>query len=343
MDHINHQSEIRSPKCTAFTLVELLVVITIIGILIALLLPAVQAAREAARQVQCANHLKQIGLACLDHEQINGVLPTGGWGNWWVGDPDRGFGSRQPGGWAFSILPYMEQQTLHDLGAGMPTGAGYAGMPRQNAITQREATPLETWSCPSRRPAGIYPQTPVIFYFNLTVPPLGARSDYAGCGGTMNYSAGLWSGPGSLSAGDAMTPSDWANSAQGSDGGVMFLHSAVALRDVTDGTSNTYLAGERRCNPDHYYDAADPSDDQLWDTGVDWDTIRWTNNDPNFLPGPDTPGIGGSLQFGSAHLNGFQMVFCDGSVHMMSYTIDPVANSLLGDRADGQAIDGKKF
>ncbi len=156
------------PKSTAFTLVELLVVITIIGILIALLLPAVQAAREAARQAQCANHLKQIGLACLEHEQINGVLPTGGWGNWWVGDPDRGFGSRQPGGWAFSILPYMEQQALHDLGAGM-TGAA-----RQAAITQREATPIEAWSCPTRRPPGIYPQTPVITYYNVTIPPLGA-------------------------------------------------------------------------------------------------------------------------------------------------------------------------
>ncbi len=312
-------------------------VITIIGILIALLLPAVQAAREAARQVQCANHLKQIGLACLNHEQINGVLPTGGWGNWWVGDPDRGFGSRQPGGWAFSILPYMEQQTLHDLGAGM-TGAA-----RQAAITQREATPLEAWSCPSRRPPGTYPQTPVISYFNLTKPPLGARSDYAASAGTMDTLGGMWMGPSTLSAGDAMTPSAWASNAGGSDGGVVFLHSAVALRDVTDGTSNTYLAGERRCDSDHYYDGVSPSDDQLFDTGDDWDTIRWTNNDPNFQPGPDTPGIGGSYAFGAAHLNGFQMVFCDGSVHMMNYTIDPVAHSLLGDRADGQTINGNKF
>ncbi len=158
----------------------------------------------------------------------------------------------------------------------------------------------------------------------------------------MDYVA-LWSGPSSLAAGDAMTPSAWASNYNGSDGGVMFLHSAVALRNVTDGTSNTYLAGEKRCDPDHYYDGATPSDDQLFDTAVDWDTIRWTNNDPNFLPGPDTPGIGGSLAFGAAHLNGFQMVFCDGSVHMMSYTIDPLTHSLLGDRADGQTIDGKKY
>jgi type II secretory pathway pseudopilin PulG len=169
------------------SLVELLVVITIIGILIALLLPAIQAAREAARRTQCTNHLRQIAIACLAHESANKVLPSGGWAYNWAGEPRRGFGKKQPGGWMYSILPYMDLQPLYDLGSDGDT----------SKKVQRIQTPAATYNCPSRRSAIAYPCTfgsgsrP---YFvcpdNVPMQPtVGGLTDYVASGGETRYPA----------------------------------------------------------------------------------------------------------------------------------------------------------
>src|SRR5687767_3242749 len=141
-------------KCRpAFTLVELLVVIAIIGVLVALLLPAVQAARESARRMQCQNNLKQFGLAFQNHHDVILHLPTNGYGFSWVGDPDSGFGIDQPGGWTFNILPYCEAKGIYEI------AKGKTGQPKKEDLSRMVGTPVKFFNCPSRRPPAVYPIT----------------------------------------------------------------------------------------------------------------------------------------------------------------------------------------
>jgi prepilin-type processing-associated H-X9-DG protein len=315
--------------------VELLVVITIIGILIALLLPAVQAAREAARRAQCVNNLKQIGLGCLNHEATFKYYPVGGIGNLLIGvaDPDLGAGSQQRGGWIYNILPYIEQQQLHDLGAGQ-TAAN-----KQTAFATREQTPLGAMTCPSRRTVMARP-----IYAGRTYPNCGAftnggKSDYAGNFGNIV-------GTESYSNIEVM-----AKSAISPLSGIFYYGSLTKMADIKDGTSNTYLAGEKYACPDYYETCAqDPGDDDTMYIALNSDTLRaamvssgTTTGITIVGPTQDQSGVLHSGLFGSAHAAGFNMAFCDGSVHNISYSINTTVHGYLANRADLQPIDGSQL
>ena len=153
-----------------FTLVELLVVIAIIGVLVALLLPAVEMAREASRRSSCANNLRQQALAVRLHEQAHKTFPTGGWKGY-LGDPDAGYGSKQPGGWIYNILSYIEEDNLRQL------GRGSSGPQKEQAMTTLMQSPLDVFYCPSRRLPRLYPYTGGALK-NATPPAQVAKTDY---------------------------------------------------------------------------------------------------------------------------------------------------------------------
>jgi prepilin-type processing-associated H-X9-DG protein len=300
----------------------------------------VQAAREAARQAQCKDNLKQLALGSLHHELVYHFLPSGGWSCAWAGDPDRGFDKRQPGGWHYNVLPFIEQQVLHDLGL-----TGNAAGRLQTAMT-----PLTVFNCPTRRPTVPFRCVNEAGTINYGLPSgqgpsLIGRSDYAGCAGD-GTDWTVWGIPASLAQGDSWTWSDWHG--YGDDtttSGVICRRSMCKIVDIPDGTSNTYLAGEKSLDPDYYFDGLDTGDDQGWDLGYDFDVARWTTVESTgfFHPRPDQPGADYFCSFGSAHANGFQMAFCDGSVQMINYSIDPETHRRLGNRHDGLIIDAKAF
>lgn len=165
----------KQSRVPGFTLVELLVVIAIIGILVALLLPAVQAAREAARRSQCQNHLKQLGLACLNFESAQKALPSGGWGWHWMGDPDQGSDRNQPGSWVYGVLPYLEEASVRTIAAGLPAAQ------KRIELTKLSETPIATMNCPSRRASRAYPYYYNDTYRNINLPKLAVRGDYGAC------------------------------------------------------------------------------------------------------------------------------------------------------------------
>jgi prepilin-type N-terminal cleavage/methylation domain-containing protein/prepilin-type processing-associated H-X9-DG protein len=325
----------------AFTLVELLVTIAIIGILVALLLPAVQAARESGRRSQCANNVKNIGLALIVYHDTYKAFPLGGWGHKWVGDPDRGTGLRQPGGWAYCVLPFVEEWNIHDLGVGQSGAAAVA------LYSQRLSTPLALFVCPTRRMCSPWPIVDQYSYMR-TPKPYGdvmvvARADYAINGGTSNIIS--LSGPADLQQGD--DPSYWDNGPVPTKfSGVSHLRTSTALKRILDGASKTYLIGEKHLPVDAYMTGTSPGDNESLYSGYCTDLHRFAGaieslsigQSPFVPPLSDNSTTGDSfpesVRFGSAHSAGFTMAFCDGSVQFLSYEIDSEAHFRFGHRND---------
>ena len=324
---------------TAFTLVELLVVITIIGILVSLLMPAVQSAREAARKSSCANNIKQMALACLSHEQAQGFLPTDGWGWAWAGEPDRGYGVGQPGGWSYNILSYLDQASLHDL------GAGTTGSTLQNSRITLMTTPLALFICPSRRQVGLYPWTVGADMVNCPdLTKYGSdRIDYGINLGDTNIGGSADNvGPSNYTDGSNPKWSGWLASQGTFCTGVSYQRSMVTMAAVSDGASNTFLVGEEYHDPDGYSTGAVGDDNHGPFTGFENDSMRGTYA-TWWPPTQDTPGVVRYGSFGSVHAGNFNMSMCDGSIHAISYSIDQETFRRLGNRCDNLPIDWSKI
>jgi hypothetical protein len=291
----------------------------------------VQAAREAARRAQCQNNLKQMGLGVLHHTQAHGFYPSGGWGLWWVGDPDQGNKRNQPGGWIYNILPYMEQANLHDLGSGRTFAQ------KQTINVQMVTTPLPAFQCPSRRAAKTYTHTFGTVGYNCGVTNVVARSDYAANSGT-TWEVIHERGPVSIAAGSNIAP-------PADRDGIIFERSELKPALVKDGASNTLLAGEKYVRADMYINGADPGDDQNMYVGNDNDINRVTRE--NLVLMQDLPAAQSPAQahdrFCSAHSGGAFFVRCDGSTLTLHYGINPTTYQRLGSRSDGQVIDAGRL
>jgi prepilin-type N-terminal cleavage/methylation domain-containing protein/prepilin-type processing-associated H-X9-DG protein len=317
----------------AFTLVELLVVIAIIGVLISLLLPAVQAAREMSRLASCRNNLKQIGLALLTVHDQRGAFPSGGWGYEWSGMPARGAGLRQPGGWIFSLLPNIEQQSLYSL----------AMDGNQGDATMRLEQPLTAFTCSSRRACQSWPIADR-YPFAKSPKPAGlpiraGRGDYAiNSGATLPLS---FNGPATLAAGDTATFAwpDMVGPPSLPDlqfSGISHVHTSTTIRRISDGLSHTYLVGEKYLEPAHYETGESLGDKASLYTGYCNDNHRFAELTLPLAPDGALPiaDLRANLRFGSVHPAGTNFAFCDGSVQLISYDVSPEIHYQSGHTSD---------
>jgi hypothetical protein len=279
------------------------------------------------RRTQCKNNVKQFALGCVHHLETHGCYPSGGWGYLWIGDPDQGFGRSQPGGWNYSVLPFVEQQTLHEL------GAGQSGAAKTEAFRKLLTTPVSFFHCPSRRQAKLYEQRPSWAYNHPDDPGYlteVVKCDYAMSGGTVNDSRPFHAGPRSAAA--------LANHNFPDISTCTGLHWWVSEFDrawIRDGTSNTILLGEKAFDLAHADDwrAGDPQNPYI---GHDPDVFRFAG--PTYPLSKDKPGGPGFWVFGGPHDAGCIFAFADGRVQALPWTVDLQTLGYLAHRSDGQVV-----
>ena len=347
-----HTGECRKEQ-RAFTLVELLVVIAIIGILVALLLPAIQAAREAARRNQCMSQIKQLALGCINTHDTQQHFPTGGWGWGWVGDPDRGFGLNQPGGWIYNVLPFIEQQALHDLGSdGNPNTLTTQQLAGAADVLEQ---PISIINCPSRRSNNPWPMKidspddlPNAEYRGDSA--VAGRSDYAMSSGTR--STELNEGPDDYADAEDF---DWVQKTVPKWfellDGISFQRSQIKIQHITDGTSQTLLIGEKFIPPSDYETGSFRGDNETWCTGWNNDNFRvifgtqTAIGSPIYNIRPPIPDVDNSSEvdvqarFGSSHPGVWIAAYCDGSTHAINYEANPEMLRRLASRHDGMELN----
>lgn len=353
-----------------FTLVELLVVIAIIGILVALLLPAVQSAREAARRTQCKNQLKQFGLALLNFHDTYKFFPLGGtephpvFENYFTGTKANG-PLKQGLGWPYQVLPYLEQGNVQEM-AIRATGTVDA-----KTIALQE-TPLPIYNCPSRRgatrsgspqstPSGgqVFPwlidyaaafagparsEAPGDFEQYLAAPHNHTDELFFGCDGCANELANN-ANKNAMFRG-VVQRCDWLSLGVGHpfNRHIGFTRK-VSIAKITDGTSKTFILGEKRLRPSQYETGA-TWDNRGWSDGYDWDIIRsamFPFQKDSESPSPDSADAAEKAaagqfgrSFGSAHSSGMNAVYADGSVPSISYDISTEILNQLAHRSDGE-------
>jgi prepilin-type N-terminal cleavage/methylation domain-containing protein/prepilin-type processing-associated H-X9-DG protein len=300
-----------------FTLVELLVVIAIIGVLVALLLPAVQSAREAARRAQCLNNFKQVGLANHNYVASQKKFPVGVnmWESGGCNNPDNK-PSHSGLSWSTYILPYLEEQAVYSR---MDMTHQYADPPNY----KQGAHFVTQYLCPSMW------GNPTLVGCCTGPYPGNSKNDWEDL--AMTHMVGVadstsWACTGGSSMGATEWPKNDAD-------GMMYHRTAVKPGDVTDGLSNTLLVGEVVAGLEGTYSG------YFWPS---WNVLH-TRNGINAMRPESFTWLQAVGSFGSYHPGGCHFVFADGSAHFLSENIHPATLAALTTRASGDLFDATEL